>query len=126
MNKNKKNPLCKILIIVCVIILAIILTFGGIIFGLKSYVDYISNKKLEAQEVVVMNYLNSKYQGYDFEIVSTKETCDPYTVFECKDIYLNVVLVKPQNIEFEVEVSKSELSIWYDEFDEVQNRLTEE
>ena len=126
MKKNKINSTAKIITLIFVCILVVTLIFGAIIFGLKSYMDYNSNKKLESQKEIVMNYLTTKYQGYDFEIISTEETCDPYTVFDCEDIYQNIVLVKPQNIEFEVQVSMKDLSIWYDEFDEVHGELTEE
>ena len=104
-----KKKLYYILPIIIVLIVILV------IVTIKCYHVYNTNKQKE----FVINYLNSEYPNYDFEIIETEKSCWPYTPFDCEDIYVNEVLLKSHNIKFEVQVTRPKLSVYYDEFEDI-------
>ena len=106
--KKKSNYILPIIIVLIVIL---------VIVTIKFYQVYKTNKEIKKQQEFVISYLNSEYPDYNFEITETEESCWPYNPFDCEDIYVNKVLLKSHNIEFEIQVTKPDLSIYYDEFE---------
>lgn len=109
-------------IILSLSLLATILLISGYSYSKKEK-EYM--KQLEKQKDIVMNYLNSKYPEYDFEIIEVEEGCMPYTPFDCEDIYINKVLLKSHNKEFYINVYKYDLSIEDDEFEYIYEEIKE-
>lgn len=110
---KKKSNYTLPIIIVLIVILVIV----------TSYKVYKNNKEIKKQQEFVINYLNTEYPDFDFEIMATEESCWPYTPFDCEDIYINKVLLKSHNIEFEIDVTKPNLSIRYDEFEDIYEEI---
>lgn len=97
-------------------ILVVILIIG-LIFVINYYNEYNYNKMLEHQKEMVINYLNTEYPNYEFEIRDIYETEVDCWMFGCRtSVIRNDIINKIANINFSIDVKKEDLTIYDDGF----------
>ena len=121
-NNNYNNIEYKISKLSYLNIFIIVLLLIFLIFMINYYNDYQYDKIIEKQKDIVIEYLNKEYPNYEFKIIDTKEMGLDCFMFGCsKQVFDNNILNKDFNRYFSIYVTKENLTIYEDKFQEIIN-----